>query len=284
MKIALGTAQFGLDYGISNKRGKIPDNEIERILQFAYENNITTLDTAQAYGDSEEIIGKNIINKKYNFDIVTKLHPDFNSDEDKYFNLSFERLNRNKLFGLLFHSFDSFIKNPLSFEKILRLKENGKIKKIGFSLYFPHELEYLIKNNFKIDIVQIPYNIFDRRFERYFKNLKEIGVQIHARSIFLQGLVFFPVNKLNNNLVLIKDKLEKLKSISVEYNITISSICLNFVAINKYIDKIITGIDRLDNLVEIISSLEESNRLIHIYQKLLELKEDNEKVILPFNW
>lgn len=110
-KLVLGTAQFGLDYGINNKRGKLSKKEVFKILTYAKKNEIETLDTAYGYGDSEKIIGEFIKKNKICFKIISKL-PKCNSKTVEYIFLkSLAKLSQDKIYGYLIHDFESFLKN-----------------------------------------------------------------------------------------------------------------------------------------------------------------------------
>lgn len=280
-KIALGTVQFGLDYGINNKNGQIKEQEVFKILTFANENNLKMLDTSYLYGNSEKVIGNFIEKTNNNFKIISKL-PSIDNDVEKYFLESLNRLNQKKLYGYLIHHFDFFKNNPSIWSLLEKLKKESKIEKIGFSLYYPSELDYIYNLGIKPDLVQFPYNIFDQRFETKFEQLKNNNVEIHTRSVFLQGLFFINPNDLKPQFDKIKPKIIKLNKISEKYNVPIQVLTLLFAAKNNNIDKIVIGIDSIDNLKENISFKFDLDSAL--YYELKTLREDDENIILPFNW
>jgi len=283
-KIALGTAQFGMDYGINNQRGKIPEQEVFEILYEASRSGIDTLDSAYSYGDSEAVIGNFIKESKKELKIVSK-SPKCQIEEMEYiFESSLKQLGINAFYGYLIHSFDHYRKYPEIWGKLEKLKSGEKIEKIGFSLYFPSELDHILENNLNIDIIQVPYSIFDQRFGRFFQELKNNDVEIHVRSVFLQGLFFKNPGELENYFTKIKEKLVNLNSLSIKHNIPIVALCLNFASLNKFIDKIVVGVDSLNNLKEIVSSIDYYRDVQKIISKLSWFKEDDENIILPFNW
>lgn len=281
-KIVLGTVQFGMDYGINNSQGKVSQKEVYSILDFAYQNQINMLDTAPSYGDSERVIGKYLKQRPNEFEIVSKL-PSINSYPEikEYIDRSCQHLNINKLYAYLVHDFNIIKKLP---GLIKYLKDDSRIEKFGFSLYYPKELDYLLENNIQFNIVQIPYNVFDQRFVPYFKKLKDRKIEIHVRSIFLQGLVFKSPGELTGSFIKLKDKIKMLRDIGNDLDVNISSLCLNFAVLNKFVDKIIIGVDNKSNLVENLRSPEDKEKIIKIYNQLIALKEDDEKIILPINW
>jgi len=283
-KIALGTAQFGLDYGINNKRGKIPFSEVEEIIKLAYNNKIDMLDTAFSYGDSENVIGLILEENNLDFNITTKLPTKSLTEEVlSHFNQSLERLKK-KLYGYLFHDFKTFRKYPKIWKKFKDLKNSKQVKKIGFSLYYPSEIAYLFDNKIDFDIVQIPYSIFDQRFRNYLPLLKERDIEVYIRSVFLQGLFFKKPEELNGNFTAIKGKIKTIIQISKKMNISIASISLKFALMNKYIDKIVVGVDSIENLKENLQIIRGKRIDNKYYYLLKDIKVDDENIILPFKW
>lgn len=283
-KIILGTVQFGQNYGINNKSGQIPEGEVFEILNFAFKNGINTLDTAYNYGDSEKVIGKFLKSTKKQLRIISKL-PSTETDQiNKIFKRSIKNLNIEKMYGYLFHNFQSFLDHPENLEAVKKLKKQKLIRKIGFSLYYPHEAQHLLDNNIEFDIVQVPYNIFDQRFESIIQVLKQKGKEIHSRSVFLQGLMFKKPKQLTGSFKKIKNHIQKINYLAKDLNSSVSAICLNFALSNQNIDKVVIGVDNLDNLKENINGLKSINEINNHYQTLLKLKVTDEDIILPTNW
>ena len=282
-KIAVGTVQFGMKYGINNKTGQISVDEVKKILNYALSNNITFLDTSPLYGQSEEVIGKCLSEISGKFNIVSKLPDCKNSELNNIFFNSLEMLKIEKIYGYLFHHYTGFINQVSNYYELLKLKEKGLIEKIGFSLYYTSELEYLFENGYQFDIVQFPYNVFDQRFSKYFSILKNKNIDIFARSIFLQGLVFKKPAELPNSLSKFSDKLDLLQQISENTETTITNLCLSFVIENNSVDKVVLGVDNIEQLKELVSI--KSIKITDVLRKELnELNETDEKLILPINW
>jgi aryl-alcohol dehydrogenase-like predicted oxidoreductase len=283
-KLALGTVQFGLDYGINNQRGIIPENEVFEILEFAYDNGIDTLDTAYLYGKSEEVLGKFFSQYHIDFKVISKL-PDCSASEVRNIvDTSLKRLNRNKLYGYLIHNFKFFKQDIQLFKSLREVKTTRKIKKIGFSLYYPGEVEFLFELGIIPDIVQIPYSVFDQRFNSVLSLLKEHNVEVHCRSVFLQGLVFKGASELESKFNKIFDKLNTLHDIAQKSSLPVSILCLNFAVLNPFLDKVVIGVDSIENIKENINALSYTKKVSDVYDDLLALREDDEKIILPFNW
>ncbi|PWB52449.1 MAG: aldo/keto reductase [Candidatus Methanoperedenaceae archaeon] len=283
-RLVLGTAQFGLDYGINNKRGKIPKREVFDILNIALDFGINTLDTAYAYGESEDVVGDFIKETGKEFKIVSK-SPNCEACElERSLDFTLSKLGATSLYGYMIHTFSHYMKKPEIWNILEDLKSTGKIEKIGFSLYYPEELDYINRNKLKIDIIQVPYSIFDQRFSQLFRKLKKDGVEIYIRSVFLQGLVFKKSHDLDSFFLKIKDKLMALDQVSERSNIPVAALCLNFAFLTEYIDKIVVGVDSVNNLNEIIMSLKYIPEVEKIFSELASLREDDENMIVPTNW
>ena len=283
MKLAIGAAQFGLEYGISNVHGIVQDHDIESILSHAVINGIDTVDTAQAYGNCEEKLGQFDLTK---FNIVTKLSPGTSAGTlVSSAKESLKRLNIQKLHGLMFHSFDDFKKNPDVIKELAELRDNGTVDKIGFSLYYSSDLEYLLDSEICFDLVQIPFSIFDQRFKAYFSELREAMIEIHVRSIYLQGLVFIAPEELNPFFHGYRGLLQRLRNLSEEQQISISSLCLHYVNSFEQIGKIVVGVSSLTefqkNTQELLSIPGNLNAILPMVGQF-EIEDEN--IILPFNW
>ena len=166
-KLALGTAQFGMNYGIANKFGKVSLLEVKKIIQLAKKNKIDLVDTAISYNESEKILGKVGVD---NFKIISKL-PNIKKGNffvDRWLESQLENslkyLGVNKLYGLLLHQPKDLLGNlgKKLINKLNKFRNNGLVNKIGISIYDPSEF-YEVKNLIKIDIIQAPLNVIDRR-------------------------------------------------------------------------------------------------------------------------
>jgi len=284
MKLCLGTAQFGLDYGINNKNGQIKKKEVFDILNYAHNNGVDVLDTASAYGNSESILGEAIGSTGKNFKIITKYPANTEIGPFQFIYASLELLKTERVHGYLFHSYSVFQQQPDYINDFLKIKDMGKTEKIGFSLYYPSEAEYILKKNIPCDIVQIPYNIFDQRFLYLLPELADRGIEIYVRSVFLQGLFFIEPEKLDSYFISIKTMLQNLHNQAKSYSIDIAALCLGFVRSNQYITSIVIGIDSLSNLKENINNYNLLEKLNVPYGSFNKYAVNDENIILPFNW
>lgn len=271
-KLVLGTVQFGLQYGV-NSAGRPDENAVSDILSEATNAGITTLDTSSAYGNAEEVLGKC---GTYNFKIVSKFPRGTASVEEK-FRQSLSLLKKDSLYGYLLHHFEVYKNNAGVWDDFRKLRDQHRVERIGFSLYEPFELDLLIKKHVDFNILQIPYNLFDRKFEPYLRVLHEKGVEIHVRSTFLQGLFFKDRNTLPEKLLPLKKYLQKLDDYSNESNLTISQLALNYNLQNPYIDGALIGVDNVKQLRENIEAI--SN--IHVD---LDFDIKEKELLNPVNW
>lgn len=195
-KIILGTAQLGLDYGITNTNGKPSRKESEKILKAAHGIGIRVLDTAVAYGDSESVIGS-LSNAR--FEIVSKW---MTSPEE--LEGSLERLHSTKIHAWLAHRPEKLADDLNLWHRMKDQQLSGKVEKVGISVYDITEVRKLWALGIEPDVVQIPVNLLDPRAVEFCDELHEHGAEIHARSIFLQGVLLVEPSNLPSHFDPIK--------------------------------------------------------------------------------
>ncbi|MDB4194719.1 aldo/keto reductase [Gammaproteobacteria bacterium] len=286
-KLAIGTAQFGMDYGIGSSPGKVSINEVKKILEYAKSINIDMLDTASAYGKSEKTLGElnvdefKIVTKTRHFNVLKITDDDVNV-LNRDFDNSLKDLKLDSLYGLLIHNADDLMKPGASkiIEFIQNLKKTKKIKKIGVSIYENKHLNFALEN-FDIDLVQLPLNIFDRRLidNGMLKLLSQKGLEVHARSIFLQGLILME----NSSRPRKFDRWNSLwKSWSEwlnDYKISPLEASVRYAISFSEISKVLVGIDSVNQLIEIVDAA--SGVLPPIPN---ELYTDDSLLLNPSNW
>ncbi len=281
-KISIGSAQWGSEYGISNISGIPSSNTVNKIITYANSNNIRMIDTARAYGNAESKIGENISN---DFDIVSKIivNEENSSKIKNLVNDSLLKLKINSIYGFLIHNPKELLKDSKTWEALENEKSEGKIKKIGYSVYEPKDLQMLFKKKLIPDIVQLPYNILDRKFESYIDSLKKKKIEIHVRSVFLQGLYFMDANSLPSKLLSLRNPLIKLKKLCKSRSISMLELCLSFVLKNKNIDYIIVGVESLQQLIQINKVFKNNDNSLKA--KWFDLNFScNENLLNPSNW
>jgi aryl-alcohol dehydrogenase-like predicted oxidoreductase len=278
-KIALGTVQFGLDYGISNSQGRTPVSEVQTILSIAKDKGISVLDTAFSYGDSELVLGKCGIDQS--FRIVSKFPTVKSGDSLKdYFNQTTSRLEVGSLYGYLAHDVRGLAENSSVWNELIGLRESGLVKKVGYSLYQPLQMAELLDSGKTPDIVQLPYSVFDRRFEPHFHTLKELGVEIHIRSAFLQGLLFVPAESLPTHFNAIRPGLRALQQRFANIG-KLSAAALSFCLFNKQVDQVVVGVNNADQLSENINALQSFDLQGIDWSEFIVTEES---ILLPYLW
>jgi len=285
LKLGLGTAQFGLPYGVANQQGKVCVDEISKILEYASSKGMKIVDTAILYGDCEYKLGNSGL-KDWN--VITKLPEIPNGCIDVISwveNSIYESINRlkiPKLYGLLIHNSEQLVNESgdILYSTLQNLKMNGYIEKVGISIYSPTELEFLYSNYF-FDLVQAPFNVFDRRIETsgWLSRLKSAEVEVHVRSVFLQGLLL--MSKKNRPIKFNQWDFhwEKWESWLRKNSLTALEASLSFVLSNENIDHVIVGVDSFEHIKEILNASD-----IKATNPPKSLAINDSKLLNPLNW
>lgn len=284
-RLALGTVQFGLDYGVANRQGQIPIEEIKRILTVAQAAGMNTLDTAIAYGDSEARLGQA---GTADWRVVTKLpglplnETDIGNWVDNQAAASLTRLGTDHLDALLLHRSADLLgpSGSTLFAALQGLKSRGITKKIGVSVYGPDELD-LICPRFAVDVVQIPFNLLDRRLTTSGsqKRLNELGVEIHARSVFLQGLLLMTPESRPSYFSRWQPLWARWHQWLADTGIPPLAACLSFALAESGIARVIVGVDSLAQLQGILGAAAGPLPPLPI-----DLRCDDPELINPSRW
>ena len=243
----LGTAQFGLDYGVNNVVGKPSEDEVFSLLSTAYDNGITALDTAARYGDSERLIGKfqSVAGKM--FDLHSKFSGEGSLADEVQLTLKNLCVDRLSLYYL--HRYDDCSDNSI-IDVLKALKADGVIERIGISVYTCDELFYVLDNlNDIVDVVQIPFSVVDcARWVSALKAADDAGMMIYCRSIFLQGALF---KSLDDGFIAKYNAgghLRVVHDMCVKYNCSVECFAISFVAGFEGISGILFGCETLEQL------------------------------------
>jgi len=281
-RIILGTAQFGMDYGISNRTGKISFHEITKILNFSINNKIKYLDTASAYHLSENEIGKYYSKSKKKFKIITKFYHSNEFNIFKQYHNSIKNL-KYKPEIIMAHNCKDYLNKSFRI-KLFKLKKEFKIKKIGVSIYTPREFYKIIKVK-KPDILQVPCNILDKRFlnKDIINLIKKKDIELHARSIFLQGLFFKNKKEIIRKFKDAKIVLKILENICKKEKLKLWELSLHWINQKKEFDKFIIGVDNEKQIKKNISLLKKKLNT-SLIKKLDKINMNNSKIIKPNLW
>lgn len=272
-KIGLGTVQFGIPYGVTNNTGQTPANEVAKILEYASARSIDTLDTASAYGNAEETLGQNNL---VHFKIVSKFLSAENSQPVlAQFEHTLKNLNVGFLYGYLAHRPMALLDNPSEWDTLLYLKQQKRVEKIGFSLNSVNELELLLDKGYLPDLIQVPFNYLDNRFGGFMKELKSKGCEIHTRSAFLQGLFFADTTRLPVFFDEVKQQIDVLQH---RFGSHLSGALLKYTLSLPYIDKVIMGVENLEQLKNNITDIDSAPDMPE------KTNSVSETLLMPSNW
>lgn len=284
-RLALGTVQFGMRYGIANRTGQIAHDEAAAILSYARNRGIDTLDTAITYGNSERCLGRIGVTE---WRVVSKLPPlpPSTSDVDEWVceevAASLARLGIPHFHGLLLHrSLDLLgARGEALYRALRQLKQRGKVDKIGVSIYSPKELDAL-RGRYPLDLVQAPFNVMDRRLATsgWLGELHAAGTEIHARSAFLQGLLLMDRDKRPVNFQRWASLWERWHSWLRAHSLTPVEACTRFALSQPGIDRVIVGVDGLQQLRDIVAVAKDGDVL-----PPLDLMSEDEDLINPTRW
>jgi aryl-alcohol dehydrogenase-like predicted oxidoreductase/RimJ/RimL family protein N-acetyltransferase len=291
-RLCLGTVQLGMNYGINNLDGKPSFDEAKKIIGTALINGINSFDTSPHYGDSEKILGKCLDKKNKDVVIISKVPPtdwrktneEILKNIDASLKKSLKNLKIEKIPIYLIHRFDDLEKeNGLVMDKLLKLKAENKIGKIGISIYTPLEAEKSLENK-KIEVIQIPFNLIDKRLRDngFLNRAKEKGVTILARSVFLQGLFF--KKEIPESLKEFRLYQKQIKEISKIFNIEISELALRYVLSINQINNILIGVEKEKQLTENINIYNKGKLSDKIITKIDNMGNAPEKIINPGLW
>jgi aryl-alcohol dehydrogenase-like predicted oxidoreductase len=285
LRLALGTVQFGLPYGIANQSGQVSHAEAKAILAVARSSGIDTLDTAIAYGESEACLGAVGTS---GFKVVTKLPaiPDGLDDVGRWVHeqmqTSFQRLGIPTVYGLLLHRSQQLV-GPAGkpvVRALEQLKAEGIVTKIGVSIYSPSELE-TVTQSCEIDLVQAPLNLVDRRLHTsgWLRKLHDAGVEIHTRSAFLQGLLLMPRAVIPAKFAPWNHLWVAWHGWQLDRQVPAPQACISFVQSFHEVDKVVVGVDSAAQLEQLIVAAEAQP-----ITNWPAISSHDEELINPSNW
>ncbi|NDI84639.1 aldo/keto reductase [Undibacterium crateris] len=265
-KLGLGTVQFGLDYGIANKDGQVSLGTAKAIMHSANEHGLTVIDTAAAYGSSEDVLGACFDEiSPGNFSVFTKTKPlrlpeicaEHIEDVEAIFASSLQKMQSGHVTGVLVHHAEDLLVpgGDRLFAQLQGWKAAGKINKIGVSIYDANQLDQLF-SRYEFDVVQLPVNVFDQRLIRdgSLQTLANRGVEVHARSLLLQGVLLMQPDDLPRHLQKLQLPLTRLRHFSAERGMSPLSFALGFAKFTKEISVALVGVTSVGHLQECISA------------------------------
>lgn len=295
MKLSLGTVQLGMQYGIARDLRPSLSESLD-ILEYACQHGITTFDTANAYGDSENILGnffKNHSTDRTAYFIVSKTPPKCldNIPQKEYLSVlehnleeSLGKLQCGYIDSYLFHT-SSYAFDLEKLSALYELKKSANIKHCGISVYSPQEAVSAIESSL-IDFVQLPFNLFDHRFydSGVFKLAKEKNITVHVRSVFLQGLFAMDLNNIPPFLSEAVPPLAELNKICSAHHISKLELAMGFVKKFPEISHIVIGVNSLGQLKKNIDFFKTDIDDKLRQQVLLTFNNLDKNIYIPTLW
>jgi aryl-alcohol dehydrogenase-like predicted oxidoreductase len=291
MKLGLGTAQFGMRYGITNKQGQISRENAAKILANAAQAGIQLLDTAPGYGDSETVLG-DVLRNQSAFKIITKTHPLHVEKIDlsqinvlqSVFSQSLKHLQQERVYGLLVHHAKDLALPGA--EKLVawlqKMKSEGLVERIGVSIYNAPEIDGVLRM-FTPDTIQVPLNVLDQRLLQsgHVKHLKSLEVEIIARSVFLQGLILASPRESDSYFREITQQVKLFQDDMAQNGHTALEGALGFLHHVGLIDVALVGVSGLEELKSILSAFKKASE-IKANWSTYSLSED--RLLNPSRW
>jgi len=285
-RLALGTVQFGLPYGIANQTGQVSRDEVATILDHAWAMGFDTLDSASDYGESEQRLGEIGVAK---WRVVSKLPALLQEScedvagwaQDSVIK-SLERLKISRLQGLLVHRSPQLLgrHGEALLTALDGLKSQGLVAKIGVSIYGPQELD-AIWPYFHPDLVQAPFNVVDRRLltSGWLSRLHGAGTEVHVRSVFLQGLLLMDPARRPTTFNRWQALWRQWDRWLADQSVTPLQACLEFSGSQPEISRLVIGVDNLKQLEEITPAIKHSG-----LQPPMELSCEDRDLVEPSRW
>ena len=272
MNLVIGTATFGSDYGVANKGERLGDAEALEILSEAQKLGISSLDTAPAYSNAEEIIGE-FHSTHPKFDCYSKISSKMlYSTEEMQTSLknSMKLMDIKSLRGLFFHNpADLLAREPKQIEALIEsLYESGKVEQVGASVYELNEVIAIRERHPRISLFQVPENLGDQRLRHSeeIRNFHQEGIEFHVRSIFLQGLLLMRIapNQQKNA----QPFLDKLHATASKRNCSPLDLCIHYSMQLEWASKLVVGISHTGQLREIVAAIKSSGESLDLNEFL----------------
>lgn len=294
-KLCLGTVQLGTKYGINNEINRQPtEDESFQVLGAAVKAGIKYFDTASVYGNAEALLG-NYGLADDGVKIISKLRPEIwvkkiNANDIKNSVIaevqqSLIRLKAKSIYAYMLHrASDMHIEGIV--EGLVAAKDFGLVKKIGVSIYEPEEALEVV-NDARLDIIQIPYNVLDKRLDKtdFFVKAKARGLEVHARSAFLQGLLLMKPENIPSNLTVAVPLVKMFQEIAAYYGFTPLEAAMLYSCKHNGITKVVFGVDTVEQLVANIKIAEKLDGFTECYNELYNSFTNVErKIIVPSLW
>lgn len=297
MELCLGTVQFGMDYGIRGQKQPSVEQAVQ-MLDYATQNGINNIDTANAYGTAEDVVGAFLKKKtapREDLFIISKFKPNLldEVDENQYYDImkanlenTLSRLHTDYLDSYLLHS-ARYVWNDAIIDTLNRMKKEGYVKHVGVSVYETDEAKKCIERP-NVDFMQLPYSIFDQRMKADgvfdLAKKEEYPTQIHSRSAFIQGLILMKEDEVPDFLKKAKPIVRKIDELCQQYEVSRIELAMSYVKRQDSISHLVFGVDNIEQLKENMALFENSlpNDIIDEISK--EFVDVDTDIVMPSLW
>ena len=282
-QLAIGTAQFGMSYGIANAVGRVRFMEVVRILDLAWSSGLCTLDTAKNYGVSESVIGSYLQQRRHcSWNVVTKLSDKINGVSSQIDDSEEKLTIQPKV--VLAHSADLYVDSWFQ-DGMKKAKNEGMVEQIGVSLYSEDEIVRVMDSTLTPDIIQLPINLLDTRLYRsgMLNALSNSGVEVHARSVFLQGMFFLAEKQLTRRFTGARPYISELTAIAGKVGLTLPELSLLWLTGLQEVTKVVIGVDDVVQLESHLATLKKS-RSPTAFEEAISIACEDKHVLDPRLW
>lgn len=295
MELRLGTVQFGLDYGIIGQKKPTTEYSVG-CLDYAVQNGIKAIDTAEAYGNAQEVVGAFLHKKTVPRDTITistKMRPNvlddvqpehYESEIVSHLQNTLQTLHTDYVDAYLFHS-ARYAFRPELIEALHTVVDMGLARQIGVSVYEPEEAKACLENPL-VKFMQFPYSVFDHRMKMagVFAQAENHACNIEVRSAFIQGLILLNEEQVPDFLAEAKPIVTKLKKISKETGISRVALAMAYIKREKTVSHLVFGVDSKEQLAEDIKLFNEdiSADILAVLDK--EFADIKAEVVMPSLW
>lgn len=291
-RAGLGAAQFGSRYGTFNRSGQPSTDEVEAILRHAREAGFSVIDTASTYGESERVLG-GLAGLSHGFRLVTKTRT-FDGEISAHdaeatvvadARESLTRLRCDHIHALLVHGPDDLLRPAGTgiYGGLRRIKEEGAVTKIGVSVYSPAQLTAILER-YELDLVQLPFNVLSRDFlsSGLLAELARRGIEVHARSVFLQGLLLAEPATLPPFFEKLRPSLTRFAAAAAARGMTPAAAALAFVLAHSEVSVALVGFDSLAQLQQLLVELPQCHGFD--VREFMDIEAADKKLVNPVNW
>lgn len=292
-RLVLGTAQLGMNYGVANTRGQPDISTARSLVKAAWKNGVRYFDTAQAYGDSEKVLGDSLqfMGIKSDVRIISKTDPGVDVRDVSALKASVEgslvRLKVDHLWGVMLHREDQIEHWGVAIKEAFScLRAEGKILRAGVSVYSP-EMALRALDLDELDIIQVPASLLDRRFARsgFFDQAAKKGTTVFVRSVFLQGVTMMDSSTAANVLPIALPAVEALESFCQRHRLGRQEFALRYALSIDPAIKVLVGVENAAQIKSNCKCMRLGPLAAELYEKWNEFwPYDDALLVNPSRW